>query len=117
MITKILIVEDNPSVRRVIRDLVAPLAEEVQECADGAEALTAYATHRPDFVLMDIAIGEADGIAATARIVTAHPAAKVIIVTSYDGADLRQAASEAGACGYVLKDNLLELRRLLRPAT
>ena len=113
MITKVLIVEDSPSVRRVIRSLVAPLAEEVQECADGAEAFTAYATHRPDFVLMDIAMGEMDGIAATAQIVTADPTAKVIIVTSYDGADLRRAAGEAGACGYVLKDDLLALRSFL----
>ena len=114
MIMKILIVEDNPSVRRMIRGLIAPLAAEIHECADGAEALAAYTRHRPDFVLMDIAMGEVDGITATAQIVTADPTAKVLIVTSYDGAELRQAAGEAGACGFVLKENLLDLRHMLQ---
>jgi DNA-binding NarL/FixJ family response regulator len=40
----------------------------------------------------------------------------VLIVTDYDDAHWRAAANEAGACGYVLKDNLLEVRRLLRRA-
>ena len=39
--------------------------------------------------------------------------AKVIIVTNYDEADLREEAQRAGACGYILKENLMEVRRLL----
>jgi len=110
---KLLIVEDNPAIRRVIRSIVTALAGEIYECEDGVEALAAYTTHQPDFVLMDIAMNTMDGIAATRQITAADPAAKVIIVTNYDEADLREAARQAGACGYVLKENLLEIRRLL----
>ena len=49
----------------------------------------------------------ADGIAIAGQLYAAFPEAKIVIVTNYDDADLRQAAREAGACGYVLKENLL----------
>ena len=110
---KLLIIEDNPAVRRVIRSIVTSLAEEIYECADGVDALAAYLAQHPDFVLMDIAMSRLDGIAATRQILAADPEAKVIIVTNYDEADLREAARAAGACGYVLKENLFEVQRLL----
>ena len=109
----VLIVEDNAKMRRMLKSLVADLASAVYECSDGAEALAAYAVHRPDWVLMDIAMKGLDGISATRAIKAAWPEARIIIVTSYDEAELRAAAQEAGACGYVLKENLLELRELM----
>ena len=63
---------------------------------------------------MDIRISEVDGIEATKRIKAADPEAKIVIVTDYDDDALRQAAIRAEACGYTLKDNLLELVRLLK---
>ncbi len=107
---KLLIVEDNSSVRRVLKTVVAPLADEIRECADGDEAVTIYRAELPDFVLMDIDLGDTDGIAATRRIREFDPHAKIIIVTNYDEADLREEARRAGACGYVLKENLLDVR-------
>ncbi|MFN7928123.1 MAG: response regulator transcription factor [Blastocatellia bacterium] len=112
---KILIVDDNPNIRRVLKSIVGTVAEEVYECNDGSEAVIAYDLHHPSFVLMDIAMKQLDGIAATRQILRADPQAKVIIVTNYDEADLREAAQEAGASGYVLKENLFEVRRLLQP--
>ena len=111
---KLLIVEDSPSIRRVIRSIVSTLADEVYECEDGADALQAYAAHKPDWVLMDIAMKNVNGIAATKSIKDQYPDAKIIIVTNLDEADLREAARQAGACGYVLKDNLFEVQRILK---
>lgn len=111
---KLLIVDDSARVRRLIKSMVEGLAREVQECGDGAEALPAYNLHRPDFVLMDIQMGVTDGITTTRRIKEADPTARIIIVTDYDQADLREAARRAGACAYVVKENLLELVRLLQ---
>jgi CheY-like chemotaxis protein len=113
---KLLIVEDNPTVRRLIRSVVGSLADEIYECEDGAEAVIAYAAHKPDFVLMDIAMKSVDGITATRQITATDRSARVIIVTSFDQPDLREAAQAAGACGYVLKENLLEVLRLLQPS-
>jgi DNA-binding NarL/FixJ family response regulator len=62
---------------------------------------------------MDIQMRGLDGIAATGAIVSAAPGARVVIVTQHDEPDLREAAARAGACGYVLKENLLALKPLL----
>jgi CheY-like chemotaxis protein len=111
---KLLIVEDNPGVRHVIRSLVASVASEICECADGGEAVVLYQLERPDFVLMDIEMGAMDGITATRRIKAADSQARIIMVTDYDQPDLREAAYQAGACAYVVKENLLELASLLQ---
>ena len=110
---KLLIVDDNAGVRRLIRSIVLPLADDVRECADGAEALAGYMLQHPDVVLMDIEMKEVDGIEATRQITAADREAKVLIVTDYDDEELRQASVRAGACSYVLKQNLTDLVRLL----
>ena len=110
---KLLIVEDSAQMRRMMKSLVSDLATELYECADGAEALSAYREHRPDWVLMDIKMGEVDGLEATREIISAFPEARICIVTNYDDDELREAARKSGACDYVLKDQLLEVRRIL----
>ena len=105
--------EDNYQMRRLIKSIVGDLADMSFECGDGSEALEAYRTHKPDWVLMDIEMKTLDGISATRQIKAAFPDARVVIVTEYDNADWRFEASDAGACGYVLKENLLDVRRIL----
>ena len=107
---KLLIVEDNPTVRQMIRQVVATFADHISECSDGAEAVAAYPTEQPDWVLMDVRMPRLNGIQATCQIRAAFPTARIIIVTSFDEPGLRETAQQAGACGYVLKENLLELR-------
>lgn len=109
----ILIVEDNEPVRRMIRALIAPLAGEIYECGDGGEALELYIRFHPDWVLMDIDMPNIDGITATRRIIAEYPDAKILIVTNFDENDMRQAAQEAGASGFILKDDLLAVRSFL----
>jgi CheY-like chemotaxis protein len=110
----LLIVDDSEQMRRFIADLVADLTESVVECSDGSEALAAYTEHHPDWVLMDIRMTRVDGIAATRQIVAAFAEAKIMIVTDYDDAKLREAAWQAGAREYVLKEDLRSLRRILQ---
>ena len=111
---KLLIVDDNAAVRRLIVSIVQPFADEVRESGDAADALAAYESQRPDLVLMDICLKEVDGITATREITAADPKAKIVVVTDYDDDAFRHAAAQAGACGYVLKNNLLELVGILR---
>ena len=110
---KVLIVEDNPPMRRVIRRVINGFADEILECGDGGQAFDLYAAQLPDWVLMDIEMPETDGITATRQIRRDYPDAKILIVTNYDDAGLRQAANEAGAVGFVLKDNLFALQSFL----
>jgi CheY-like chemotaxis protein len=109
----ILLVEDNAGVRRLLKRAAAEFASEIWECTDGADALAAYAAHRPDVVLMDIRMPRMDGLAATKQIRRSDPSARVVIVTDYDDDELRAAAREAGACGYALKQNLPDLARVV----
>jgi CheY-like chemotaxis protein len=110
----LLIVDDNAAVRRLIGKVVADLVDDVHECSDGSEALDAYRRFQPDLVLMDVEMEGMDGITATRRIRSEFPDARIVVVTVYGDAQMRAAARAAGACDYVLKDNLLDLRRLVR---
>ena len=114
---KLLIVEDNPQMRRMIRAVVADLADAIAECRDGDEAVAAYAAlqfSRDDRVLMDLQMPRLGGLEAMRRIRATFPDAQILIVTQFDDPHWRTAAAQAGACGYVLKENLLDLRRLLQ---
>jgi DNA-binding NarL/FixJ family response regulator len=110
---KLLIVDDKPEVRRMIRRFLADLAAEISETEDGESAFDAYVVFQPDCVLMDIEMKHTNGIVATERIRAAYPQANIVIVTSYDDDCLRERATIAGARGYVLKENLLALRSML----
>ena len=109
----ILIVEDNPGVRRLIKRATSEIAQNVVECEDGADSLDAYAAHRPDIVLMDIRMPRMDGLAATRRLLRSYPNAKVIILTDSSDEELRTAARDAGACAYALKQNLTHLEDVI----
>jgi CheY-like chemotaxis protein len=110
----VLIVEDNSRVRTLLRRTLVGTASRVWECSDGADALQSYTDYRPDVVLMDLRMPRVDGLLATRQIRQSDPSAKVVMVTDYDDEDLRCAASDAGACGYTLKQDLSELMELLR---
>ena len=112
---KVLIVEDNLIMRHLIRHIVGDLAE-VYECVDGDDALPCYETYQfkpTDWVLMDIRMHRINGIEATRRLRKAHNDARVIIVTDYSDSRLQDAAREAGASGYLLKENLHLLEAML----
>jgi CheY-like chemotaxis protein len=109
----ILIVEDNATFRKLIRQALSDAASSFVECTDGAGAVEAYATHRPDLVLMDIRMPRLDGLTATRLLKKQFPEARVLMLTDYDDDDLRTAAKEAGACGYALKQNLTLLESIV----
>ena len=110
---RLLVVDDNAKMRLLIRSIVANVGADVVECDGGSEALAAYITHRPDWVLMDVEMAGMDGIRATHAITARFPDARIIIVTQHTDAGTRSAAVAAGATGFVSKENLIELRALL----
>lgn len=107
---RILIVDDHPVVRAGLRALIAtkPGLEVVGEAGDGEEGVRLHALLRPDVVLMDLRMPSLDGVAATRVMRTCDPDVRVLMLTTYEGdADIRRAL-EAGACGYLLKDTVIE---------
>jgi CheY-like chemotaxis protein len=112
----LLIVEDNPTVRKLIRRAAADVADAITECEDGVYSLAAYEAHRPDVVLMDVRMPQMDGLTATRLLLKHHPDAKIVILTDYSDDEVRVAARDAGACAYALKNNLTELDDILLEA-
>ncbi|MBS1811231.1 MAG: response regulator transcription factor [Acidobacteria bacterium] len=110
---KVLIVDDNQPVRLLLRDYLPPSVDEVFECGDGGNAIALYRKHLPDWVLMDWEMPKMDGITATREIIAEFPQANICMVSAFDEAEIRTAALSAGACEFVLKDNLAELEAIL----
>jgi len=108
MTIRILIADDHPVVRA---GTIALLANEsdmavVAEAANGAEAVALYESISPDVALIDLRMPVMDGISAMASIFAAHPEARLLALTTYDGdADINRAL-DSGACGYLFKDML-----------
>ena len=109
---KVLIVDDSSAMRRLLRSIVGEWAE-VYECEDGSEAFSCYERVRPDWVLMDIRMPGTNGLEATRRILASHADARVVIVTIFGDDRMRESARVAGACGYVLKEDLSVLKQIL----
>lgn len=110
---KVLIVDDNQPVRLLLREYLPPTVDEIIECGDGGKAIALYRKHLPDWVLMDWEMPEMDGISATRAIIAEFPQANICMVSAFDEADIRTAALSAGACDFVLKDNLAALEAIL----
>ena len=105
MSKRILVVEDQPDNRKIIRDVFARTGYEIIETENGEEALAAIAKTRPDLILMDIQLPIMDGYTATRRI-KADPALRsipIIAVTSYALSGEEKKAREAGCDDYIPK--------------
>jgi len=111
---KIMIVDDHAEMRRLLRSMLSDLASELTECTDGAEAVVAFAQHRPDWTIMDINMKGMNGLEATRRIQKQFAGSRIVVLTQHDTPQMRAAALQAGACAFVSKDNLAELSAILR---
>lgn len=109
---KILIVEDNPMNRRLIRDVLKYYGYEVLEAADGKEGVSMAMEHLPDLILMDIQMPVMDGFRA-GDILKSDPKTKhikIIALTSFAMKDDRDRFMEAGFDDYISKP--LDIRQL-----
>jgi DNA-binding NarL/FixJ family response regulator len=105
---RVLVVDDHPLLREGIAAVLGMQSDmRVQaEAADGGEAVDLYEQHLPDVVLMDLQLPGMDGIAAIQAIRSRHPAARIVVLTTYQGDVQAVRAFRAGAHGYLLKSML-----------
>jgi DNA-binding NarL/FixJ family response regulator len=96
---RVLLVEDHQVMRTGLKLLLDAHAriDVVAEAGDGEQAVALADRHRPDVVLMDLAMPRMDGIAATQRIKSAHPAVRIIGLSSFDDRKARARMLAAGA--------------------
>jgi len=104
----ILIADDHPIVREGISARLARKADcfVVGEANNGLEAVRAAASLKPEVVIMDIMMPQMDGILATEHIKKAAPGIKVIILSMHKRKEYIMRAFQAGADGYILKENI-----------
>jgi two-component system, NarL family, response regulator DegU len=110
---KYLIIDDNKNMRQIIRQTISTESDSILECSDGEEAVKAYTSFLPDFVLMDIHMKKMDGLKATNKILEKFPDARIIIITENDTSSFRSAAAKAGALTLISKENLILLKEYL----
>jgi DNA-binding NarL/FixJ family response regulator len=103
---RVLLVDDDALVRAGLR-MILSSSEELEvvgEAADGADAVAAFHTHRPDVVLMDIRMPGMDGISATSALRRLANPPHVIVLTTFQADEHVLSALRAGADGFLLKD-------------
>lgn len=114
---RIMIVDDHAVVRQGLAALLSTVPEFdiIVQAGDGEQAVALYRTHQPDVTLMDLRLPKLKGVEAIQAIRQEFPAARVIVLTTFDGDEDIYRALQAGARGYLLKgmegDELIEAIR------
>jgi len=105
-VIRTLLADDQRLVRAGLRMLCDTTddIEVVGEAAGGAEAIRLVERLTPDVVVMDLHMPGMDGTTATGRIVAAHPAARILVLTTFDDDEHLYPALSAGAQGFLSKD-------------
>jgi NarL family two-component system response regulator LiaR len=116
---KVMIVDDHDVLRNGLAVFLSTCddMELVGEAANGLEAVQQCETLRPDVILMDLVMPEMDGVTATRLIRQRYPDVRIVALTSFDDGELVQAALQAGALSYLLKNiSAAELVNAIRAA-
>lgn len=111
---KILLVEDNAEMRRLLKSMIGKIADEIHEASDAIEAVALYREVRPDWVLMDVFMKPTDGLKAAAAIKSMDSEARIVFVSNHTDKRTREAAQNAGGAAFFGKDDLLSLLEFLR---
>jgi two-component system, OmpR family, KDP operon response regulator KdpE len=113
--SSVLVVDDEPALRKALRTSLIASGFAVEEARDGEEALVTARRHVFDLVLLDINMPGINGIDACRRMRGISPRAGIVMVTVRDSEDDKVRALEAGADDYVTKPfKLRELTARLR---
>ncbi len=107
---RVLVVDDHHVVRQGLVALLRSSAEVevVGDAPDGGEAVTRFEDLLPDVTLMDLQMARMGGVEAITRIRARHPAARIVVLTTYDGDEDIYRALQAGAKAYLLKGMTIE---------
>jgi two-component system response regulator MprA len=108
MSLRILVVDDDPAMLRMLVRTLSAEGHDVEAAADGGAALAAVERRAPDSVVLDVAMPGMDGLAVCRRLRARGLTAPVLLLTARDGIPDRVAGLEAGADDYLLKPFAVE---------
>jgi DNA-binding NarL/FixJ family response regulator len=105
---RVLIADDHRLFAEALQAILAaePRIEVVAHARDGREAVELWKEHRPDLILMDIAMPVMDGVEATREIRALDDEAFILMLTGSNARSDVDRARKAGATGYVTKDRI-----------
>ena len=116
---KVLLIDDDESVRSSLREMLVCSNFEVVECTDGSNALELYQSNEVDIILTDLIMPHKDGLQTILELKEKHPRVKIIAMTAglpdaqYSSKVLLPMAKDFGACSLIRKpcalDELLEV--------
>jgi two-component system KDP operon response regulator KdpE len=110
----VLVIDDEPKIRGVIREALKQDVSEVLEASTGAEGLAAAAAERPDLVVLDLGLPDIEGVEVCRRL-RAWTAVPILVVSARHSEDEKTALLDAGADDYVTKPfGVAELRARVR---
>ncbi len=114
-----LIVDDNVAFRQSFKETLHMLFPdlEIQEAGEGTECLRKVEVFNPEVIFMDIRLPGENGLSLTKKIKAKHPEMSVIVVTSCDNPEYRDAAVQSGASHFVSKDvlSIERISELIKP--
>ena len=102
---RVILADDHAIVRAGLRAVLGAAKDivVVSEATNGREVVALAERHRPDVVVMDLSMGETDGLTATRELVAKGPTPRVLVLTMHAEEEYLVQALEAGAAGYLVK--------------
>jgi two-component system, NtrC family, response regulator HydG len=108
---RVLVVDDDQGIRYTLREILESSGLEVDEAADGEDALARFLATPADLVITDLRMPKLDGMGLLARLQTQSPAPRVVVITAHGSERQAVAAMKAGAFDYFRKP--FEMEELL----
>jgi DNA-binding NarL/FixJ family response regulator len=104
---RLLLADDHSIVLAGLTTLLGlePELEVVATAENGEEAIVKFREHRPDVALIDLRMPGIDGVEAARRIIAEYPAARILILTTFESEEDIHRALQAGVAGYLLKES------------
>ena len=99
---RVLVVDDEPSIRRYLRPILIADGFDVYEASNGQEALSAVTAYSPDLIILDLGLPDMDGIQVTRRL-REWSQTPIIILSVREAEHDKVAALDAGADDYLTK--------------
>ncbi|MBI2166662.1 MAG: response regulator [Candidatus Omnitrophica bacterium] len=106
--TRLLVVDDEPEICEFLKTFFEDRDFQVETAGSGEAALKSAETFCPQVILLDIKMGDVDGLEVLKKVKQANPKVKVIMVTALETTDKIEAAMRLGADNYITKPLSLE---------
>src|SRR5919198_1471909 len=103
MADRVLVVDDEQSLRKVLAATLQREGYEVTVCEDGEEALSSLERDGADVVVTDLVMPRMDGLSLLRKVVSRHPDVPVIVITAHGRIDSAVEAMKAGAFDFIAK--------------